>query len=75
MNKHFHVKGEERKRLVKVIAEILGEKAKYLGVPSTAYQIGPYKVSRDGELTADEEHPTQDQMHLQMENFLMQVLC
>ena len=64
MNKHFHVKGEERKRLVKVIAELLGEKPKYLGVPSTAYQIGPYKVSRDGELTADEEHPTQDQMVL-----------
>lgn len=64
MNKHFHVKGEERKRLVKVIAEVLGEKPKYLGVPSTAYQIGPYKVSRDGELTVDEEHPTQDQMVL-----------
>lgn len=64
MNKHFHVKGEERKRLVKVIAELLGEKPKYLGVPSTAYQIGPYKVSRDGELTADEEYPAQDQMVL-----------
>lgn len=64
MNKHFHVIGEERKRLVKVIAEVLGEKPKYLGVPSTAYQIGEYKVSRDGELTADEEHPTQDQMVL-----------
>lgn len=64
MNKHFHEKGEERKRLVKVIAEVLGEEPKYLGVPSTAYQIGPYKVSRDGELTADEEHPTQDQMVL-----------
>ena len=64
MNKHFHVKGEERKKLVKVIAEVLGEKPKYLGVPSTAYQIGEYKVSRDGELTADEEHPTQDQMVL-----------
>ncbi len=64
MNKHFHIKGEERKRMVKVIAEVLGEKPKYLGVPSTAYQIGPYKVSRDGELTADEEHPTQDQMVL-----------
>ena len=64
MNKHFHVKGEERKRLVKVIAEVLGEEPKYLGVPSTAYQIGEYKVSRDGEVTADEEHPTQEQMVL-----------
>lgn len=64
MTIHFHVKGEERKRLVKVIAEVLGEKPKYLGVPSTAYQIGEYKVSRDGELTADEEHPAQEQMVL-----------
>ena len=64
MNKHFHVKGEERKRLVKVIAEVLGEEPKYLGVPSTAYQIGEYKVSRNGELTADEEHPAQEQMVL-----------
>lgn len=64
MTIHFQVKGEERKRLVKVIAEVLGEKPKYLGVPSTAYQIGEYKVSRNGELTADEEHPAQEQMVL-----------
>ena len=64
MTIHFQVKGEERKRLVKVIAEVLGEKPKYLGVPSTAYQIGEYKVSRNGELTADEEHPAQEQIVL-----------
>ena len=64
MTIHFQVKGEERKRLVKVIAEVLGEEPKYLGVPSTAYQIGEYKVSRNGELTADEEHPAQEQMVL-----------
>lgn len=61
MNKHFHVKGEERKRLVKVIAEALGEKAKYLGMPTAAYQIGAYKVSKEGEISCEEEHTEQDQ--------------
>lgn len=54
MNKHFHVKGEERKRLVNVIAENLGEKAKYLGVPSCAYQVGAYRISKEGEVTYEE---------------------
>ena len=62
MNKHFHVKGEERKKLVKVIAETLGEKAKYLGMPTAAYQIGAYKVSKDGEISCTDEHLTPDQM-------------
>lgn len=61
MNKHFHVKGEERKRLVKVIAEILGEKAKYLGVPSCAYQVGAYRISKEGEVTCEDEPSEQDQ--------------
>lgn len=65
MDKHFHVKGEERKRLVKLIAEVLGEKAKYLGVPSCAYQVGAYKISKDGEVTCEEEPSEQDQRVLE----------
>ena len=64
MNKHFHVKGEERKKLVKIIAEVLGEKAKYLGMPTAAYQIGEYMVSKDGELSSSDEHPMQNKMVL-----------
>ena len=64
MNKHFHVKGEERKKLVKIIAEVLGEKAKYLGMPTAAYQIGEYMVSKDGELFSSDEHPMQNKMVL-----------
>ena len=41
-----------RKTLVKAIAEILGTPAKYLGMPSAAYQIGPdYHLAKDGTLT------------------------
>lgn len=64
MNKHFHVKGKERKKLVKIIAEVLGEKAKYLGMPTAAYQIGEYMVSKDGKLSSSDEHQMQNKMVL-----------
>ncbi|WP_026661416.1 hypothetical protein [Butyrivibrio proteoclasticus] len=39
-----------KKQMVKAIEEVTGEKAKYLGVPSCAYQIGDYRVEKDGTL-------------------------
>jgi len=42
---------ETRKALAKAIAEILGTKAKYLGMPSAAYEIGEYHLAKDGTLT------------------------
>ncbi len=48
---HFNATGELRKELVKAIENSLGIKAKYLGMPSAAYQIGEYMVTRDGALT------------------------
>ncbi len=41
---------ETKKLMVKAIEEATGEKAKYLGVPSCAYQIGDYRVEKDGTL-------------------------
>ena len=41
---------ETKKLMVKAIEEVTGEKAKYLGVPSCAYQIGDYRVEKDGTL-------------------------
>ena len=43
MNVHFEV--ENRKELVKALEELTLEKAKYLGVPSCAYQIGSLTLS------------------------------
>ena len=40
----------DRKELVKVLSEHLGIKAKYLGVPSFAYQIGDFTISREGKI-------------------------
>ncbi|WP_026524737.1 hypothetical protein [Butyrivibrio sp. MB2005] len=45
---------ETKKLMVKTIEEVTGEKAKYLGVPSCAYQIGDYRVERDGTLKWEE---------------------
>ena len=47
----FYVKGENRKAMVKAIEEELGVKAKYLKVPSCAYQVGEYRVEKDGALS------------------------
>lgn len=47
---HFNVKGENRKAMVTAIEKEIGGKAKYLGVPSCAYEIGNYTVGRNGEL-------------------------
>ena len=52
---HFNATGECRKELVKVIETSLGIKAKYLGMPSAAYQIGEYMVTKDGSLTWDDQ--------------------
>ena len=39
MTINYNVTGAERKKLVQTIAEILECEAKYLGVPSCAYQM------------------------------------
>jgi len=46
---------ENRKDVVKAVSEIIGEKAKYLGVPSCAYQIGECTVNREAEVEVADE--------------------
>jgi hypothetical protein len=55
MKINYNVTGNERKKLVKLISEITEVPSKYLGVPSCAYQVGPYHIGKDGELTFDTE--------------------
>jgi hypothetical protein len=55
MKINYNVTGNERKKLVKLISEITEVPSKYLGVPSCAYQVGPYRIGKDGELTFDTE--------------------
>lgn len=54
----FDVKGASRKDLVKVIADTLGVKAEYQGMPSVAFVIGDFTVTKEGTLVfADEVSP------------------
>lgn len=51
---HFNVKGESRKAMVAAIEQELGCRARYLGVPSCAYEIGGFTVGKNGELEFDD---------------------
>lgn len=51
---NYNVSGSDRKQLVAAIAEHTGEKAKYLGAPGFAYQVGGYTVSVDGKVTIED---------------------
>lgn len=50
MEIRFNVTGARRKELVKVIADMTDTKAKYLGMPSAAYEIDSFMVTKDGTL-------------------------
>ena len=54
MRVEFNRSGGERKALVTAISEILGTKAKYMGMPSTAYDFGGLIVDKTGALEFDE---------------------
>lgn len=47
---HFNVTRDKRKAMVQAIEKEIGGKAKYLGVPSCAYEIGNFTVGKNGEL-------------------------
>ena len=51
----YNVTGPDRKRLVQAIAQILESDAKYLGVPSCAYQVDNFTISKDGILSLDDQ--------------------
>lgn len=48
MNIDYHVTGPDRKRLVEAISAYTGERAKYLGMPSTAYEVGQFTIDKTG---------------------------
>lgn len=48
MRINYNVKGNERKAMVKAVSEILICKAKYLGAPSFAYEVGGCTIDRNG---------------------------
>ena len=47
----YNVSGSERKRLVSAIGNYTGEKPKYLGMPSMAYEVGTFRIDASGCVT------------------------
>ncbi|MCG1024533.1 virulence protein [Dehalobacter sp.] len=62
----YNVTGSDRKRLVQAIAQVLESDVKYLGVPSCAYQVDNYTISKDGILSFND--------HAKVEQ-LIELLC
>ncbi len=54
MEKRYNVTGERRKEMVKVISGIVGMKAVYMRMPTCAYAISNFTVSKEGTLAWDE---------------------
>ncbi len=52
---HYNRTGKERKTLVKLIAEILGETAVYRKAPTFSYDIGFCHIDKNGTLSCPEE--------------------
>ena len=50
MEVRYHVTGQDRKRLVKAIETATGAKAKYLSMPSMAYEVDCFTITKDGTL-------------------------
>ena len=55
MNAKTNAQGKDRKNLVKAIAGITGQAAKYNGAPAFTYTVGNYTVERDGSITTEDE--------------------
>ncbi|MBQ1575387.1 MAG: virulence protein, partial [Oscillospiraceae bacterium] len=50
--KYINATGAARKEMVRVIEGVTGQKARYLGMPTAAYQIDFLTVEKDGTLAA-----------------------
>ena len=68
MRIEFHRTGAERKALVTAIGEILEVRPKYKGMPSAAYEIAYFTVTKDGTLEFDDRADSEE-----VENLLEQL--
>ena len=64
MRIEFHRTGAERKALVTAIGEILEVRPKYKGMPSAAYEIDYYTVTKDGTLEFDDRADSEEAENL-----------
>jgi hypothetical protein len=55
MEIRFNVIGTARKELVEIISQVVGCKKVYKGMPSAAYEVGNFIISKDGTVSYDEQ--------------------
>ena len=60
MEIRFNVTGAQRKELVKVIADALEARPKYLGMPSMAYEIDYFTVDKEGTLSFSDRSDSEE---------------
>ena len=63
MQVKFNVTGKERKELVKGIERITNEKSKYLGMPSTAYEVGIFIIDKTGTVLCEDDFALERLVH------------
>jgi hypothetical protein len=54
MKIRFNVTGRDRKRLVGAISQATNSPTKYLGAPTFAYEVGNYRIDKNGEVTGND---------------------
>ncbi len=60
MQVNYNVTGAQRKELVKVISDTTGAKAKYMGMPTAAYEIDYFTVTKEGTLLFDDRADSEE---------------
>jgi hypothetical protein len=70
----YNVTGAERKRLVTTLSTLTGVKAKYLGMPSMAYEVGDFTIDKNGNLELSDKVNSEEiervAGHLASEDFI-----
>ena len=65
MKLNYNVTGSQRKALVAAISQKLNTPTKYLGMPSAAYEVGEYTITKTGELIGPDNLDLEDALHQQ----------
>jgi hypothetical protein len=63
MKADYSITGKNRKDLVNAIAAYMGEKPKYLGMPTAAYEIGDITVDKEGCVNCEDEAKLERMIH------------
>lgn len=63
MRIHYNVTGAERKSLAGAVSQELNAPAKYLGAPTFAYEVGGYRIDKNGTVEGADNLDLEDALH------------